>query len=536
MFPDNNVFSYLKWRGDIDLDTAPFNEVDALVLSVFSYLDLPDLVSDNQKEITIHEIADKYFAPNHPQNDHPYYRQLLSLMNDADRFKNAKLSYFVNTLNNQTQFSAIKIQLENGLNFIAFRGTDDSLVGWKEDFEISFKTTIAQEQAKTYLAKILKENKGNFYLGGHSKGGNLAEYAALNIEPKLRKRINRIYTFDSPGIAQEVGAQLPHKFLAEKLKRYVPEYSVIGRLFEPDGIDATIVDSSRKGLAQHDAFSWEITGSHFVTHNHRNPQARLYNQLINDWIGNASLAERESLTNDLFSSLAASGSNKITELNKYGFGSFGAILLSLTGSSRRTHFVLGSLFTAIWQTIKSRQIIRRLFTFDSVIGWIMLILGIITLTTPQYAMRSFGALVAFTGIAYSTKQIITAAESSLKDGQKRFFTISWLAVFALSVALISNNRLLIFLAHYFLGTFLIIYSYIRLRQIILHHIQGLFRKSIVCLESLVAFALGITIIVNPQSFNKRSIIVAGILLISYGFFKLIGEVFGQRKIIPRKHR
>ncbi|RVU70667.1 MULTISPECIES: Mbeg1-like protein [Lactobacillus] len=535
MYPDNNIFSYLKWRGDIDLAKAPFNEIDALVLAVFSYLDLPKIVSSGNKTITISEAAKRYFAPNYDNNDHVYYQRLLKLMAEADRFKNAKLSNFVNTLTDQTQFSAIKIQLEDGTNFISFRGTDDSLVGWKEDFEISFKTTIAQKQAKEYLEKIMRHDDQHYLLGGHSKGGNLAEYAAINIEPKFRNRIDYIYTFDSPGIAKEVGAQLPSKFLQEKLKRFVPEFSIIGRLFEPQTIKPVIVDSSRPGLAQHDAFSWTVNGSHFSTEKHRNPKARIYNQLINDWIGDATLTERESLTNDLFDSLAASGSDKINQLNKNGFGGFGAILFSLTGSSRRTRFVFGSLFSAIWQNIKS-HISSTLFTVDSIIGWVMLVLGIISLTVPQYALRAFGILVAFAGIGYSVKQIIDTAQSKLQNRQKRFFIVSWLIIFALSVALISNNRLLIFLAHYFLGTFLIIYSYIRIRQLILRRIKGVFHVIITAIEALIAFALGIIVIVNPQYFTKRSIVIAGALLIAYGFFKLIGEVFLQRKKIPRKHR
>lgn len=536
MFPDNNVFSYLKWRGDIDLEKSPFNEIDALVLSVFSYLNLNGIVSNDKKEITVSDAAKSYFAKENAKEDHIYYQQLLKLMVEANRFKNAKLSYFIDTLTDQTQFSAVKIQLENGINFIAFRGTDDSLVGWKEDFEISFKTTIAQKQAKSYLERIMKSDQLTYLLGGHSKGGNLAEYAALNIEPKFRKRIVSIYTFDSPGIAKEVGAQVPVKFLQKKLKRYVPEFSIIGRLFEPENIEPTIVGSSRKTLSQHDAFSWEITGSHFVTKNHCNPQSRIYNQLINDWIGDATLPERESLTNDLFAALGASGATKINQLSKNGFGGFGAILLSFTNSSRRTRFVFGNLFSAIWQSLKSRGIPRILFTVDSIIGWIILILGIITITAPQYSLQAFGSLVAVAGIGFSAYQILSTANSNLKQKQKRFFIISWLFVFALSVALISNNQVMLFLAHYFLGTFLVIYSYVRLRQIILHRITGIFRKIIVAIESVVAFAIGIIIIVNPRYFTRQSVIILGILLIAYGFFKLIGELLAQRKKMPKNHR
>ena len=536
MYPDNNICSYLKWRGDIDLDQAPFNEVDALVLSIFSYLDLPDIVSEDEKTSTVQEAAKKYFAPGHPTQNNDGYKQLLRLMSKANRFKNAKLSYFINTLNDQTQFSAIKIQLADKTNFISFRGTDDSLVGWKEDFEISFKKTIAQQEAVDYLSEIMKNDNENYLLGGHSKGGNLAEYAALNVEPKMRKRIKGIYTFDAPGIAQEVGNQLPDKYLDEVLKRYVPEYSIIGRLFEPEGIEPTIVSSSRKTLSQHDAFSWEIAGSHFVTRRYRNPQSRIYNQLINQWIGNATLQERESLVNDLFSALASSGAKKIYELGKNGFGGFGAILLSLADSSRRTKFVFGSLISAFWDMLKNLHLGKLLFSTDSIIGWIMVILGIVDLITPQYSIRAFGALVAFAGIGFSVKQIFQVAESKLQNRQKQFFIISYLVIFALSIALISNNRLLIFLAHYFLGIFLIIYSYLRLRRIIIHNVPGIFQKIIVFAEAIVAFALGIIMVVNSNYFTRKLTILIGILLIAYGFFKLIAELFNQRKKIPKEHR
>ena len=511
MYPDNNILTYLKWRGDVDFSTSPFNDIDALVLSIFSYLELPDIVDSGSNTITLEKAAKIYFTADHERTDAKQYQDLFKLMAKADRFKDAELSYFVSTLTEHTQFSAIKIALTDGTNFIAFRGTDDSLIGWKEDFEISFK-------------------------GGHSKGGNLAEYAAINMEPKLRKRIKRIYTFDSPGIAEEVGSQLPRKYLQNTLRRFVPEFSVIGRLFEPEGINPTIVNSTRKNLSQHDAYSWQIIGSNFDTKRHRNPQSRVYNQLINQWIGNATLKERESLTNDLFSALGAGGATKINELANNGFGGFGAILISLTDSSRRTRFVFGSLFSSIWQTIKSRQIIKTLFSTDTIVGWILVILGIISLTLPQYAVRAFGALVAFTGIGFSVHQILNTAKSQLKDRQKNFFIISYLVVFALSTALISNNRLLIFLAHYFLGLFLIIYSYVRLRSIILWRIPRVFRKIIVGIEAIIAFALGIVVIVNPRAFNRKSIIAIGILLIVYGFFKLIGELFGQRPKMPKRHR
>lgn len=528
---NNNVLSYITWRGDIDLNARPFSAVDALVLSCFVYIDFKGIVPSSNKTITVKKAAEEYFSSDSPHDKNGIrYQSLLKLMAGSVRFANAKLSNFVFILTDKTQFCAMRVTLDDGTNFLAFRGTDDSLVGWKEDFEISFKTTPAQEAAATYLKEMLKDNNEVFVLGGHSKGGNLAEYALFSLSQKQRERISAVYTFDSPGLSKRVDEIQP------KIHRFVPEFSIIGRLFEPEeGLKATIVVSDRPKLAQHDPMSWEIEGSQFVTRKHRNPESRIYNQMINQWIEEASPAEREALTNDLFDSFAASGATKITELNKNGFGGFGAILLSLTDSSRRTRFVLGSLWRAILQRFKSLHLERLFMTRASLIGWAMIILGLIDLRAPNYTYRAFGALAAVFTLFWSADHIITAANSKLKPRSKRFFIISYLVTFALSVGILSNNSWLTFLAHYALGVFLIGFAYVKLRAVILRKIDGVLRIVLDVIEGLLAFAVGVTVIVRPRTFSKESLIFLGIFLIVYGFFKLIMELFRQRSM-PKDHR
>ncbi len=527
---NNNVLSYITWRGDIDLNSRPFSEVDALVFTCFVYLDLTNIVPATDETITVKEAAKKYFSKKHPTDNGTRYETLFKLMAASNRFGNAKLSNFIFILTDQTQFCAIKIQLDDGTNFLAFRGTDDSLVGWKEDFEISFKTTPAQEAAAKYLQELLKDNDQSFVLGGHSKGGNLAEYALYSLPEDKRKRVKTVYTFDSPGLSKRVD----EKNL--KIQRFVPEFSIIGRLFEPEeGLNATILVSNRAKLAQHDPMSWEIEGSHFVTRKHRNPQARIYNQLINQWIEEATPQEREALTNDLFDALAASGATKITELNKNGFGGFGAILLSLTDSSRRTRFVLGSLWHTIWQSIKNLHLERLFISRNSIIGWTTILLGVISLMIPRYTYRAFGALVAVFSLFWSADHIIDTANSKLNSKSKRFFIVSYLIIFALSVGILSNNSWLNFLAHYALGLFLLFFSYAKLRAVILKKVIGVLHNIIDIIEALLAFAVGILVIIKPEKLSRESIIALGIFLIVYGLFKLIMELFKQRPM-PKSHR
>lgn len=536
---NSNLLTYLEWRGDIPLEKSPFNEIDALVLAIFSYLNLEKYIPSGNKEVTVAEIAEKYFASSFEGLDASQYQELFKLMSEADRFKNARLSHFNSTLTAQCQFSAVKIVLEDDTHYVAFRGTDDTLVGWREDFEISFKETKAQRLGARYLKEILASDDHDFILGGHSKGGNLAEYAALHLPADYQRRIKAVYTFDSPGLADEVdGAygQVNDEFLKQVLHRYVPDYSIVGRLFEPKDIEPTIVYSTNSNITQHDTYSWQIKGSQFVTHKRPNSESRIYNQLINQWIGQATLEERESLTKDLFEALEASGSTKINQLAKNGFGGFGAILLSVTNSSRRTKFILGSLFDSIWQMIKSQQIGSALFSKDSLTGWLLILLGVVSLTAPGYAFKAFGILASLGGIIFSVKHILSVSVTSFKPQQKHFFLITYLALFAISVALLSNNQLLIFLAHYFLGIFLLFYAYGRTRKIIMREQTGIFRIIITALEAIVAFALGIIVIINPEYFNRQSIVEIGILLIVYGAFKLIAELFSHRPPMPKKHR
>lgn len=528
---ENNVLSYITWRGDIGLDARPFSAVDALVLSCFVYIDFKNVVPDSDKTITVKEASEKYFSSSEPHESNGIrYQSLLKMMASSTRFGNALLSNFSFILNDKTQFCAMKIKMDDGTNFIAFRGTDDTIVGWKEDFEISFKTTPAQKAAAEYLKKLLKDNDETYILGGHSKGGNLAEYALFSLDNKQRERISAVYTFDSPGLSKRVSEIQP------KIHRFVPEFSIIGRLFEPkEGLKATIVVSDRDKLAQHDPMSWQITGSEFVTSNHATPQARLYNQMINEWIEQASPAEREALTNDLFDSLAASGATKITELNKNGFGGFGAILLSLLDSSRRTRFVLGSLWSSIWQRFKRLSLQRLFVSRSSLIGWVMIILGIIALRAPNYTYRAFGALVAMFSIFWSADNVIETANSKLNARSKRFFIITYLIVFAVAVGIISNNTWLTFLAHYAFGIFLIIFAYVKLRNVILRRTMTVLRIVIDVIEGLLAFAVGVTVIIKPRFFTSEYVILLGIFLIIYGLFKLVMELFRQRKM-PKSHR
>ena len=190
-----NIFDYLKWR-DLKLEKVEFTEVDNLILSRLAYFPLDNAVED--KEITIKNAYEKYLTVKHKgrilqEED----SQLFPLLANSIRFGKLKLTEYVNKidLNNEEQFSAVTILMPNGMIYISYRGTDNTIVGWKEDLNMSFKELVpAQTTAKNYLNKIAEKYKDKqIIVGGHSKGGNLAVYAAAYCEPKIQDRIIKVY-------------------------------------------------------------------------------------------------------------------------------------------------------------------------------------------------------------------------------------------------------------------------------------------------------------------------------------------------------
>ena len=201
----SNIIDYIKWRGDLTFSQDPFNEIDNLILSQLVYVELNNIVSDNAAHaISLLDASKNFFKQNNEQDllDHVSMTKnaifVLKEMAKSNRFKNAKLSRYVNDISEQeqSQFSAITIQLDDNSIYIAFSGTDATLVGWHEDFNMLYlKQTPGQEKALAYL-NAFTDLTIPLRLGGHSKGGNFAIYAGMYCEKSLRDRIIAIYNND----------------------------------------------------------------------------------------------------------------------------------------------------------------------------------------------------------------------------------------------------------------------------------------------------------------------------------------------------
>ncbi len=301
----NMMFEYLSWRGDLTLEQVPFTEVDGLILSCLSYHFFDDVLENYDKNpITLDELA--YLVREMPQENlrmrDPRDVVLLQLLGDCKRFQDIKVCLHVNHVERElvAQFAAITLLLQDGSIFVSYRGTDMSLVGWKEDFHMTFRDYIpAQVGAAAYLLHASRTFEGKIRVGGHSKGGNLAVFAAAISPANLQERLEAVYTFDGPGFHEDMLKFKGYQNILSKLHSFIPQSSIIGMLLSQDG-EYSVVQSNERGLFQHDPYSWGISGGNFICLEHTTLSSHLVNKTLKNFLGRLSLHKREIFIDTVF--------------------------------------------------------------------------------------------------------------------------------------------------------------------------------------------------------------------------------------------
>ena len=265
----SNIFDYLAWRGDLSFGNAPLCPVDALIFSMLPYIRLEDFVPPSARDepVRLADAASAYFA-NPPKKVNPdvNHAKLLQLLAEAPRFAPLRLLAAQKEVDRESvmQFAAITVLLPGQNLFVAFEGTDDTLIGWQEDFRMSYECPVpAQLRARSYLRAVAAAHPlRRIFVGGHSKGGNLAMYAAVHSGPEVRYRIRAVYNNDGPGFCDDTLSSTEYAEMRERIHTYLPQSSIVGVLLEHDE-SYKIVKSEAKGLAQHDPYTWQIRGNDF---------------------------------------------------------------------------------------------------------------------------------------------------------------------------------------------------------------------------------------------------------------------------------
>ncbi len=337
-----NILDYLNWRGDISISYSAFNEVDNLILSRLSYFPFENFCK-NIETFTIKEAYLNFSNCNDKTVLQKEDLDLFPALAKSERFCNLVLSDFINkfSIENEKQFSAITIHLPNNFLYVSFRGTDASLIGWKEDFNMCFLENIpSQEDSITYLEMISsKYPDKKLLVGGHSKGGNLAIYSSIFCSDNVKEKISTVYNNDGPGFSDKVIKSKEYIYTLDKIISFVPQTSIIGRLLNHEE-RCIVVKSSQSGILQHDLYTWQIYGKEFEKLDNMTAKGLFIDKTISQWLESVSPGEREKFIDTVFQILSDTNVTNINELNKNWFYNASLILKSYTNIDKENREII----------------------------------------------------------------------------------------------------------------------------------------------------------------------------------------------------
>ena len=356
-----NILDYLSWRGDLTLAQSPFNEVDNLILAELSFVNFTGIVPGpgEGEGVPLHAVAEAFFR-SHEGGDMGMgvlvpdeIPTLLRKMAECPRFREMKVNCFCDHLDvrKAEQFAAVTVELGDGSIYLSFRGTDDTIAGWKEDFLLGCQPEVpAQKKAVAYVKAVAAQYpRRKLMLGGHSKGGNLAVYGGIFVPLAIQRRISAVWSNDGPGFYGAVLETPQHARLEGRVHSIVPKSSVVGMLLEHEE-SYTVVDSDQVGLWQHDGFSWQVLGTGFVTLREVSRQGRRNDLALKEWVRRLPVDQREKFVDGLFEVLTASGATTLTDLKEDGFRAAGAMVRAMKDMEKDTR---DALFNAIATLFRS---------------------------------------------------------------------------------------------------------------------------------------------------------------------------------------
>ncbi|WP_029070386.1 Mbeg1-like protein [Kandleria vitulina] len=352
-----NILDYLSWRNDVPFTISKFNEVDSLILSELAYIDYEKIVQSSS--ISLQDVNDEFFLHHNREEieeEATFTKRAPLLFKDmllGGRFSSMKLSHYINEIEEETnkQFSAITFLFDHFI-FIAFRGTDQSVVGWKEDFLLSsMSDTESQKAAVSYINRV-----GHYYsdkdilVGGHSKGGHLAVYGATYCDQDIKKRIKNVYSHDGPGFRHEVLQSKEYEELKSRIIHIVPDMAAVGLMLSYEK-EAIVIKSDALGLFQHDAFTWQ-TESHQFQRASLSKLSTLFSIGLGSWLEDIDDNTRKEVVNTTFSLIEATGHKTIGDFKEKKLKSLSMIIMEskkLPASKRK------ELLTCMSELIKSES-------------------------------------------------------------------------------------------------------------------------------------------------------------------------------------
>lgn len=357
------IMDYLAWRGDLTFDKSPFNEVDNYIVAKIGTADLTGIVPEDAREVPFGLALDLYDAKYGKKADYLgalASASIMPVMREAAksvRFRDIRLSGFTRkyVVEETEQFSALTVVLPDGRRYVSFRGTDDTLIAWKENLLMSVeKNVAAQKDALAYLEWAAGAYPGELIVGGHSKGGNLAVYAAAAAAPEIQERICKVYSNDGPGFMSDFLRSEGYLRIRPKIKLILPQHSIVGTLLTQDD-NYEIVRSLKAGFAGHDGFNWTVLGPAFERCGEFSKGSRVFDDSIDAMVEKMTVEDRRTFIEELFDTLEKSGAKTVTDITEQRLKN----VLKLTNSLRKAPEVRKFIGALIEEMIRSRKELRK---------------------------------------------------------------------------------------------------------------------------------------------------------------------------------
>lgn len=367
----SDVFDYLEWRGDIEVDKVPLCEADYVAICCMSYFPFDGIIPKGRYartislEYALREVYEqcesgkkdkKWFL----KEDKPFAEKLM----ESPRFLKLDVTGFVNIIDykKEEQFAAFTIVLPDKSPVVVFRGTDANIVAWKEDFNMAYTMTVpAQVDAVKYLNIAAEQFDGPIKIVGHSKGGNLAIYAAANCDAKAKKRISGVWNMDGPGFIQDQLDQDEFVSVMSRVHTFVPQLSVVGMMFDHDD-NYQVVESNGKLFWQHCPYTWQIRRGCLETKPELKKLSRRFNRVVKQWLDNLDMDKREKIVESLFEIMEIAEINQVEDFlqlkKKYNlFLAFG----KLDSDKRKILMESVKVFSeAMWTVYKNSRMKKKL--------------------------------------------------------------------------------------------------------------------------------------------------------------------------------
>lgn len=582
-----NIIDYLDQYYDVDFDVEPFNEVDNLVIAQLAYLSFDKIIPSGYENISISvsEAADRFFRINSKSAIYETDDLVSSLtpfilqkMGSGKRFSQARLGHYVCSYDTELpkQFAALSLKLDDCSTYVAYRGTDNTLIGWREDFEMSFTIVAAQQEALAYLETVAAKTTGLLRVGGHSKGGNLAVFASTLCSAQVQGRIMEVFNNDGPGFCRGTFPRDAYSRIKKRIHTFVPEYCIVGMLFERPS-RMRVVGSDAKGILQHSATSWEVSGTRFLYREKLCAECQSFNHLFNDWIESVDPYQRKAVVADFFNALDQCGFESFSGLVALTpFQAIGVIrslddidseskiivedlLLSLVGETvtKAASPVLGKIATVFdleradlnqenidvdisidnmkaYQKRKRKRSRRQMFSrFGTAIisktflrGALLSLIGILLLANAEVAapIICYVGLIVMLGLGITFLYRFFRERTQSKKTEPALF-LTGIILIMTSIVLVVFKVVLVLSFNVIIGFAFLLYSFYCLRKGIQDTFKGNGRGGLPLAMSITCLLVGVAFLINPMHLVFINQVIAGIFVMGKGLYDIAGLMY-----------